>query len=69
MKDLYETEKIKIEPSSCAAFRGAEKLSEVKAYFEKQGITEDILSDSVQIAWATGGRLVPEDVFSEYLER
>lgn len=69
MKDLYETENVKIEPSSCAAFRGAEKLSDITEYFEKQGITENVLSTSVQIAWATGGRLVPEDIFNEYLTK
>ena len=31
-------------------------------------LTQEKLENSVQIAWATGGRLVPEEVRKAYLE-
>lgn len=68
---LYASEQIQIEPSSCAAFAGPCGLlryEDSKEYCEKHGLSEEKLANSVQIAWATGGRLVPEEVRKEYLE-
>lgn len=70
MRLLYSTEGIKIEPSSCAMFEGIRNIAKSEnaaEYFKKQGISEDILKTSTLIAWATGGRLVPEEVFNDYL--
>lgn len=51
---LYKTEGIEIEPSSCAAFVGAEK---------------NCLPDTAtQIVWATGGSMIPDDIKKEYME-
>lgn len=68
---LNSTEQVKIEPSSCAAFIGPVRLSgheESAKYCRTHGLTEEKLAASVQIAWATGGRLVPEQIWTEYLE-
>lgn len=68
---LYGSEEIQIEPSSCAAFAGPCGLlayEDSKKYCEEHGLTEEKLANSVQIAWATGGRLVPEEIRKEYLE-
>ena len=68
---LYSSEKIQIEPSSCAAFAGPCGLlqyEDSRRYCEEHGLTAETLSQSVQIAWATGGRLVPEEIRREYLE-
>lgn len=51
---LYRTEGIEIEPSSCAAFIGAEK--------------DEVSPDTTQIVWATGGSMIPEDIKRQYLE-
>lgn len=68
---LYASEKIQIEPSSCASFAGPCGLlqyEESREYCRVHGLTEDVLAGAVQIAWATGGRLVPEENRKEYLE-
>jgi len=68
MRALLDTEYIFIEPSACAAFEGPLQLlkyKETKAYIKKQGL-EDKMEQVVHIAWATGGRLVPEEIREEY---
>lgn len=68
---LNSTEQVKIEPSSCAAFIGPVHLlghEESGKYCRTHGLTEEKLAASIQIAWATGGRLVPEQIWNEYLE-
>lgn len=71
LRMLLETEGKRIEPSSCAAFAGPCRLTAGEAtrrYLEAQGLTEDILRQATQICWATGGRLVPEEVWKEYAD-
>lgn len=68
MRALIKSENIFIEPSSCAAFEGPLKLSqyeETKDYLQEHGLLEKI-PNAVHIAWATGGRLVPEEIRREY---
>ena len=68
MRDLLETENIFIEPSACAAFEGPAKLMESdasQAYIRKEHL-EDKMDRATHIAWATGGRLVPETIREEY---
>lgn len=67
---LYNTEGEQIEPSSCAAFIGPVNLlkeADSTEYCKAQGLTEEKLRNSTQIVWATGGRLVPEEIRREYL--
>lgn len=68
---LYGSEQIRIEPSSCAAFSGPCGLlhhADSAEYCEKHGLTREKLENATQIAWATGGSLVPEAVWDAYLE-
>lgn len=68
---LDQTEQIRIEPSSCAAFAGPCGLlgfADSRAYCEKHGLTGEKLANATQIAWATGGKLVPEEAWEEYLK-
>lgn len=68
---LYASEDIQIEPSSCAAFSGPCGLlhyADTKQYCQTHGLDEEALAHSIQIAWATGGRLVPEEIRKVYLE-
>ena len=70
MRMLMDTENIRIEPSSCAAFIGPVGLKKYEAgrkYLEEQGLAGEKLDNAVQICWATGGRLVPEEVWEQYL--
>jgi len=70
MRSLYETENIKIEPSACAAFQGPvmlESTEEGKAYIIEHQL-KDKMNNSVHIAWATGGSLVPEEINKVFLE-
>ena len=67
---LDSSEGKRIEPSSCAAFIGPSCLLSLpgsRNYCAAHGLTEEILANSVQIAWATGGRLVPAEVWEQYL--
>ena len=69
MRALWNTEGIFIEPSSCATFEGPLKLmqyDETRRYIEEHGLS-DKMENAVHIAWATGGRLVPEEVREEYM--
>lgn len=69
LRDLYGSEGIFIEPSACAAFRGALALCSSaagEAYCQKEGLT-DKLASSAHVLWATGGSMVPEAVRAEYL--
>ena len=43
------------------------KQEESRSYCEEHGLTKELLENATQIAWATGGKLVPEDVRKEYL--
>ena len=70
MRLLYSSEGIKIEPSSCAAFEGASKIAtygNARNYL-KANVGEKNFENATHIAWATGGSLVPDDIFKEYLK-
>lgn len=69
LRELNESERIQIEPSSCAAFAGPVHLMEYEDSrdYVKAHLGENA-SNCIQIAWATGGRLVPEENRKEYLE-
>jgi len=67
---LDASEGVRIEPSSCAAFAGPLGLLRFpagRAYCAAHGLTEQRLANSAQIAWATGGGFVPEEMWTEYL--
>lgn len=68
MRALLDTEGIFIEPSSCAAFEGPMKLCsrEGEEYIRRHGL-EDKMQNAIHIPWATGGRLVPEEIRKEYM--
>ena len=70
LRMLKETEDLFIEPSSCAAFSGPARLMESAAcrdYLQRQGLTEKRMTAATQICWATGGKLVPEEIWGKYM--
>jgi D-serine dehydratase len=67
---LKDTEDIFIEPSSCAAFNGPvniQKFEDGQDYLEMYGLDDEVMADAAQICWATGGRLVPDEVWDKYM--
>ena len=69
MRALLESEQIFLEPSACASFQGAVELLKSEAgriWCEKMGLSAEKLANSTQIAWATGGALVPDAIRAEY---
>lgn len=70
MRDLNDSEGIKIEPSACSAFEGPAKLFEYEAsrkYLEENNLL-DIKENINHFSWATGGKLVPDEIMEEYLK-
>jgi D-serine dehydratase len=70
MRMLKETEDIFIEPSSCAAFTAPVNFLKYEAgreYLKKQGLDADKLANCTQVCWATGGRLVPDEIWDKYM--
>jgi D-serine dehydratase len=70
MRMLKDTQNLLIEPSSCAAFIGPCRLLEyegTKKYLSEHGLTAEKLADATQICWATGGRLVPDVIWNQYI--
>ncbi len=65
MRALLETEGIFIEPSACAAFIGPSRVASLSGFIDAQGLREK-LQNATHIAWATGGRLVPEAEREKY---
>lgn len=70
MRLLHRSENIDIEPSACAAFEGAvmlEKYMSGKKYINDHGLT-DKMANASHIAWATGGKLVPDEINEQFLK-
>lgn len=66
MRNLIKTEDIFIEPSACATFATFIQPEKFKEYIKENNL-EDYMKDATHIAWATGGRLVPEEMIETYV--
>lgn len=69
LRVLHECDDVFIEPSSCAAlaaWQDMAKFEKAKEYIRCHGLAEK-MPHATHIAWATGGRLVPEEIRKEYL--
>ena len=67
---LNSSESIRIEPSSCAAFAGPcgfSKYPNIEEYCKQHNISAEVLKNATQIVWATGGRMIPQEIYEEYL--
>jgi D-serine dehydratase len=70
LRDIVNSENIFLEPSACSSFEGPVGLMN---YTEGQKYIEDMnlkgkMDNSIHIAWATGGNLVPEEIRKTYLK-
>ncbi|MGB0404876.1 MAG: D-serine ammonia-lyase, partial [Fusobacterium sp.] len=69
LRILDKTENKRIEPSSCAAFKGPINL--LKEETSRKYIEENIgtnIENAYHIAWATGGRMVPKEDMEKFLK-
>jgi D-serine dehydratase len=68
LRGLWDTERLFIEPSACAALDSAGRLESAAAeYFFRRRLTGEQLEHSCCIAWATGGSLVPVQERQKFL--
>lgn len=70
MRDLNDSEGIRIEPSACSTFEGPAKIfayERSKKYLADNNLLE--IKDNINhFGWATGGKLVPDEIMEEYLK-
>lgn len=67
MRGLLKSEEIFIEPSSCAAFAALIRPQDMKKYIQDNDLA-DKMKNATHIAWATGGRMVPEETREIYIK-
>ena len=63
--ELWERERIFVEPSAAAGFPGCVLTQGDGEY--AAGFGEEALKNAVHIVWATGGGMVPEEERRRYL--
>lgn len=69
LKELVDTEGIKLEPSALAGLIGPSKLcKEGRDYLQLHDLTE-AMSKGTHIVWATGGSMVPEEIMAQYYQK
>lgn len=69
LKQVYELEAIRLEPSALAGLPGIRHVLGDAAYQQRIGLTPDRAERATHLIWATGGRMVPDDVFRDYLRQ
>ena len=68
LKDMADTENIRLEPSALAGVPGMGLIcaGAGQAYAQAHGLD---LANATHIAWATGGRMVPADIWQDYYHK
>ncbi len=68
LKDMADTENIRLEPSALAGVPGMGLIcaGAGQAYAQAHGLD---LANTTHIAWATGGRMVPADIWQDYYHK
>lgn len=67
MRGLLKQENIFIEPSSCAAFAALLRREDLQKYIDAHGL-DGKMANATHIAWATGGRMVPQETREIYIK-
>ena len=67
LKNLFEYEKIKLEPSALAGFFGPVVLQKEKSNYKYKKIIEN--TNPIHLIWSTGGSMVPDKEFKKYLNK
>ncbi|MDQ6595793.1 D-serine ammonia-lyase [Bacillus salipaludis] len=69
LKELVDTEAIRLEPSALAGMIGPIKLfKEGTDYLQKHNLTKK-MNKATHIIWGTGGNMVPEEMMAEYYRK
>ena len=68
LKDMADTENIRLEPSALAGVPGMGLIcaGAGQSYAQVNGLD---LANTTHIAWATGGRMVPADIWQDYYDK
>ncbi len=68
LKDMADTEHIRLEPSALAGVPGMGLIcaGAGRAYVQAHGLN---LANATHIAWATGGSMVPADIWQDYYNK
>ena len=68
LKDMADTENIRLEPSALAGVPGMGLIcaGAGQSYAQVHGLD---LANATHIAWATGGRMVPADIWQDYYHK
>lgn len=68
LKDMADTENIRLEPSALAGVPGMGLIcaGAGQSYAQVHGLD---LANTTHIAWATGGRMVPADIWQDYYNK
>ena len=68
LKDMADTENIRLEPSALAGVPGMGLIcaGAGQSYAQVHGLD---LANTTHIAWATGGRMVPADIWQDYYHK
>lgn len=66
---LHDEEGIDAEPSAVAGLAGIPRVREDAGYRRRVGLDDRRLSQATQVAWITGGSMVPPVEMAHYLER
>ncbi|MDO4233035.1 MAG: D-serine ammonia-lyase [Lautropia sp.] len=67
LKLTHQTEGIRLEPSALAGIVGIGAVLSDAAYRSRIGLNELRARNATHLVWATGGNMVPDDVFAQYL--
>jgi D-serine dehydratase len=65
LKDLVDTEKIRLEPSALAGMIGPVNLWQKGQLFLKERHLLEKMENAVHIVWATGGSMVPDEIMEQ----
>ncbi|MCF7791317.1 MAG: D-serine ammonia-lyase [Victivallales bacterium] len=66
---LNKTEKIKLEPSALAGMLGPVHTSRSTDYLKFLNIDTETMKNAKHLVWATGGGMVPDKEFNEYIKK
>lgn len=69
LKQMFELEGIRLEPSALAGLSGVLPVLSDATYHRRIGLTPERARRATHLVWATGGRMVPDEVFQSYLQR
>ncbi len=68
LRQMHAIEGLKLEPSAVAGLAGYEAVLRDADYRRRIGLSAGRARNATHLVWATGGSMVPDEVFAEYLQ-